>query len=290
LRAAGADLVTSDLRGLLHNGAPRTLATLPSAWDRRFELEAKAKDRPIAVFLDYDGTLTPIVEDHRAANLSEEMRSALVRLSERHSVAVVSGRDLTDVRGRVDLRNLFYAGSHGFDIAGPGGIAERPSQAERLLGLIDDVEAELRAAIGEVAGAEAERKRFSVAVHYRRVAEADVAALEAAVERVADRHAELGKSRGKKVIEIQPRVAWDKGRAVGWLLDHTPLGAGDPLVLYLGDDLTDEDAFDALGDRGFGIALRGGARLTLADWALEDIDDVGSFLDWLADLATGARA
>ena len=250
---------------------------MPSAWDHNF-----IPGRALAVFLDYDGTLSPIVDDPKAATLSDDMRAAVGRLAERHRVAVVSGRDLADVRDRVGLSDLYYAGSHGFDIAGPGGISERPSEAERLLDRINSVEAALRAATGDISGAEVERKTFSVAAHYRRVAGDDVPAFEAAIEDVAARHPELGKSRGKKVVEFQPRVAWDKGRAVEWILAHTPLGEGDPLPVYIGDDLTDEDAFDALGNCGVSVALRGGARLTLADCALDDVDDVGRFLRHLA--------
>lgn len=288
LRAAGADIVTDDLgRLLLNDGGLRTLSRLPSAWNLLTEFEARARDQPLAIFLDYDGTLTPIVEDHRTAVLGTEMRVALEALSQRQRVAVVSGRDLADVRKRVGLGSIFYAGSHGFDISGPGGIAERPSEAERLLSRIDAAEDEINEAIRDIQGAEVERKLFSIAIHYRQVADGSVANLEAAIERVAAQYDQLGKSRGKKVIEIQPRVAWDKGRAVCWILDNTPLGEGDPMAIYLGDDLTDEDAFQALGRRGVGIALRGSNRLTLGDYALDDVDDVARFLERLTALPAG---
>ncbi len=285
LRANGADLVTRDLRRLLlpDGGGLKTLDRLPLVWDRLDELRARVNGRPLSVFLDFDGTLSPIVEDYRDAAITEETRAGIRRLADRCPVAIISGRDLADVRERVGIEDAIYAGSHGFDIAGPGGLQERPEAAEGFLAPIAEADEQLRAAVADIAGAQVERKTFSVAVHYREVAEGDVPLLEAAVDRVVSGHEKLRKGRGKKVIEIQPRADWDKGRAVEWLLAHTRLGAGDALPLYIGDDLTDEDAFAALGDRGPGIAVRGGGRATLADYALADPDDVRRFLGWLSD-------
>ena len=79
------------------------------------------------------------------------------------------------------------------------------------------------------------------------------------------RHEKLRKSRGRKVFEIQPRADWDKGRAVKWLLAHTRLGDDGASPIYLGDDLTDEDAFSILGSGGLCVAVRGDTRATLAD-------------------------
>ncbi|WP_375260810.1 trehalose-phosphatase [Palleronia sp.] len=287
LRANGADLVTHNLQRLLlpEGGGLKTLDRLPLVWDRLDEFGGRVKDRPMTVFLDFDGTLSPIVEDYRKAAIPEETRDGIRRLSKRCPVAIISGRDLADVRERVGIEDVIYAGSHGFDIAGPRGLKERPEAAEGLIDAIEAADEALREAIGGIEGAKVERKTFSVAVHYREVAEQDVEALEKAVDQVVERHEKLRKGRGKKVIEIQPRVDWDKGRAAEWLLSHTALGESDALPLYLGDDLTDEDAFAALGDRGICIAVRGGGRATLADYALADPDDVRRFLGWLSDEA-----
>ena len=79
------------------------------------------------VFLDYDGTLTPIVSDPDAATLSDHMRDAVGKLSDRATVAIVSGRAREKLRNFVQLPELYYAGSHGFDIDGPGGIGAASS-------------------------------------------------------------------------------------------------------------------------------------------------------------------
>ena len=291
LRANGADLVTRDLRRLLlpGGGGLRTLDRLPLVWDRLEAFGAHLKGRRLSVFLDFDGTLSPIVDDYRAASIPDETRDAIRRLAGTCPVAIISGRDLADVRARVGIDDVIYAGSHGFDIAGPDGLQARPDAADAFLEPIAAADRDLRAAVAHIRGAMVERKTFSVAVHYREVAQGDVAALGEAVESVLARHDKLRKGRGKKVIEIQPRADWDKGRAVEWLLEHTHLGERAALPLYLGDDLTDEDAFAALGSRGVGISVRGGGRATLADHALADPDDVRRFLGWLSDLAESQR-
>lgn len=287
LRAHGADLVVRDLRRLLAEDGEglRTVERLPAAWDRLEDLKRRLADRRLTVFLDYDGTLTPIVEDFRKADISDEMIAAVSQLAARFPTAIISGRDLADVRDRVGLDQVFYAGSHGFDITGPNGLHDRPEEAESFLHPIEQAHAALADAIREIEGAEVERKTFSVAVHYRNVPDADVARVERAVDDVVGRAPKLRKGRGKKVFEIQPRADWDKGRAVEWLLGNTRLGQGDAVPLYIGDDLTDEDAFAVLAGRGISIVVRGGERVTTADYALDDTQAVGRFLQWLTDMA-----
>jgi len=291
LRSAGADLVTRDLRRLLLPGGEglRTLDRLPVVWDRLDEVEARLDAGSPSVFLDFDGTLSPIVDDHREARIPEETRVAVARLAERCPVAVISGRDLADVRARVGIEDVIYAGDHGFDIAGPDGLEARPEAAEGFLGPLDDAESDLRDALAGIEGAEVERKSFSITVHYRRAAEADVDGVEDAVDHAVARQDRLSKRRGRKVFELRPRADWDKGSAVQWLLANTPLGEGDPVALYIGDDLTDEDAFGALSEAGLCLAVRGDRRATLADYALADPDDVRRFVDWLAERRTRER-
>lgn len=293
LRAHGADLVTRDLRRLLADDGVslRATDTLPDALEERDALARRVGDRPLAVFLDYDGTLTPIVEDFTAASLSPETEASLKRLARATKVAVISGRDLKDVQNRVQLPEIHYAGSHGFDIAGPASLRERPGDSERFLPALDAAEDALRDRLEDIEGAKIERKTFSIAVHWRGAAQGDVERIENHVEDVVAAHETLRKSRGKKVFQVQPRTDWDKGRAVRWLLEHTPMGAGRsgagaPCPLYVGDDLTDEDAFAALGEDGIGIVVRDGDRATAASYALDDPDAVRRFLDGLADLAT----
>ena len=99
----------------------KPFADLPTVWQREAEIRARLADRQPAVFLDYDGTLTPIVPDYTQAFLAQEMRAAVDRLSRSCTVAIVSGRDLAMLQSLVGLDTVYYAGSHGFEIAGPAG-------------------------------------------------------------------------------------------------------------------------------------------------------------------------
>jgi trehalose 6-phosphate phosphatase len=283
LRANGADLVTCDLSRLVlpDRSGLRTLPRLPLVWDREPAFRAKILNRRLSIFLDYDGTLSPIVADYRKAVMPDGMAEAIRKLASDCPLAIISGRDLEDVRARVSVEHAIYAGSHGFDIAGPNGLAKRPDQATDFFQSINEAAEDLRAAIKDIKGAEIEHKTFAIAVHYRQVAASDVMPLEVAVDSVINQFEKLRKTRGKKVFQIQPKANWDKGYAIAWLLAETQLGQDGRLPIYIGDDLTDEDAFSALPPDGVSIAVRGDDRPTLADFTLQDPDDVRRFLSWL---------
>src|SRR5437763_9844197 len=142
---------------------------IPSALDHVQKIAGRSVQ--LAVFLDYDGTLTAIVTDPKKALLSDSMRETLRALVMRASVAVLSGRDLDDVRKRVAIETIVYAGSHGFDIAGPRGLQRQ--EAREFLPALDVTEKELREKLDGIAGGMIERKCFSIAVHYRNVTEHD---------------------------------------------------------------------------------------------------------------------
>jgi trehalose 6-phosphate phosphatase len=236
-------------------------------------------DKRLAIFLDYDGTLTPIVSRPEDASLSESMRQTLRSLAARLPVAILSGRDLDDVRGRVHVDGIVYAGSHGFDIAAAGGLRRELGAA--YLPVLDAAEAELREAIDDIAGAQLERKHFSVAAHYRNVNENEEFGVAQAVEAVATKHRELRKIDGKKVYELLPDVDWNKGKAVLWLLETLELERGKAFPIFIGDDRTDEDAFSALKERGAGILVSEQPQVTAANYWLRNPDDVERFLQEL---------
>ena len=250
---------------------------IPSALDRLDKIIAPPRGKRFAVFLDYDGTLTPIVDHPEDAWLSDSMRQVLRELAARVPVAILSGRDLDDVRRRVDLDGIVYAGSHGFDIAGPG--FRRELGADYLVDL-DMAEKELYEPLNEISGAQLERKRFSIAAHYRNVTENDVPALTQAFEAVAARHRELRRIDGKKVFELLPAIEWDKGKAVMWLLETLGLESrsGGIRPIYIGDDRTDEDAFRALKERGVGILVSEQPQPTAAIYSLKNPAEVEGFL------------
>jgi alpha,alpha-trehalase len=289
LGEAGADVVVRDL-GEVTVGEPPlgspvpAIRDLPSALRRLREIAAALEGRTPAVFLDYDGTLTPIVDRPEDALLPPEARRAVEHLAARCPVAVVSGRDLDDVRALVGVDGISYLGSHGFDILTPDG--SRHQKAREHLPALEAAEADIRPALEAIPGSRLERKRFAIALHYRQVSGDATAEVEAAVDRAAAGHPELRKTGGKKVFELRPAVDWDKGKAARWLLGVLGLDGGDVLALYIGDDETDEDAFRAIRDRGLGIVVRGESdqRPTAARYQLGHPGEVARFLDELASL------
>lgn len=248
---------------------------LPSALEHVEEI-AGAGNSSLAIFLDYDGTLTPIVSDPKEALLSVSMRQTLQALAGQASVAILSGRDLDDVRQRVNVSAITYAGSHGFDIAGPGGL--RKEVATEFLAKLDMAESELAKQLAGIPGARVERKRFSIAAHYRQVNENNVPRLQRIVSEVAARHPDLRKMEGKKVYELLPDTNWDKGKAVLWLLETLHLQRANTRAVYIGDDRTDEDAFRALGQSSVGILVSELERPTAASYLLKDPTEVERFL------------
>lgn len=241
------------------------------------EIRARLAGKRASVFLDYDGTLTPIVARPDLAVLSETMRGVVSALAARCTVAVVSGRDRADVQRLVGLDGIVYAGSHGFDISGPGGLRIEHEEGAAFAAAVTGAAARLGPALAGIAGALVEPKRFAVAVHYRQVAEDEVARVEAVVDRILEAAPDLRKTHGKKVFELRPRFDWDKGKAVKWLLEALGQAGADVLPFYLGDDLTDEDAFLALGDTGVTIFV-GRPERTAARYVLDDFNQVGAFL------------
>jgi trehalose 6-phosphate phosphatase len=291
LREAGAHWVVKSLGEvkLDDSNAEATVqsaASPPSAFERWEGIARRLSENPVALFLDYDGTLTPIVSRPELAVLSDAMRAVLRKLAWLCPVAVVSGRDLRNVEALVGLKDLIYAGSHGFDISGPRGLRMELAEAKRALPELDAAEAELALRLEGVRGAWVERKRYSVAVHFRAVSEKDLPEIEEAVRAVLASREGLRKKGGKKVVELSPDLDWDKGAAVLWAIDA--LGLPPSVVpLYIGDDLTDEDAFKVLSDRGLGIFVGQPGLATHARYFLRDPGEVQIFLDRLAELLGG---
>jgi alpha,alpha-trehalase len=267
-----------------HPEGTRLASELPSALGLADEIARRLEGKRPVMFLDYDGTLTPIVSQPEDAVLSDAMREVLSELAGLCTVAIVSGRDRRDVEPLVALDGLVFAGSHGFDIAGPRGLRMEFEGGRDRLPELDAAERELHERIDAIAGARVERKRFAIANHYRNVADEDVPRVDEAVREVLALHPQLRLSHGKKVIELRPDIEWDKGRAVLWLLEALGLGAPDVLPFYLGDDVTDEDAFAMLTDLGIGIIVGAPSYRTNASYSLQNTEEVGVFLNQLIDL------
>jgi trehalose 6-phosphate phosphatase len=264
------------------------VSDLPHALAHGDELARRLAGKVPAVFLDYDGTLTPIVDRPEDAVISQGMRNAVRRLAQRCTVCVVSGRDRRVVQELIGLDDLIVAGSHGFDIWIPGGTIGREEGAE-FETLLDEVKERLHEGLDPIKGALVEPKRSSVAAHYRLVSDEERPRVKEVVDTIlAEYPDELKVTPGKMVYEIQPKLDWDKGKAGLYLLEVLRLDRDEVVPLYLGDDITDEDAFEALADRGISILVGSpddpevAGRTTAADYILLSAEEVRQFLDTLA--------
>jgi trehalose 6-phosphate phosphatase len=282
LRSRGADAVVEDVNDIDVRAGDRRMSELPDALQA---LDLTSERQP-AAFFDFDGTLSEIVNDPDSAQLADGAADALTSLSAHCPVAILSGRDLADVRQRIGLPGLWYAGSHGFELTGPDGQHHQNTEAAASVPVLADAAAELADLLGDIPGVAVEHKRFGVAVHHRNAARDRVGEVAAAVRRVGQQTA-LRVTTGREVIELRPDVDWDKGKTLRWVLDYIRdnEGSSSLLPIYLGDDITDEDAFDAVADDGIAILVRhsdDGDRATAARYALGDPDRVREFTERLA--------
>lgn len=233
----------------------------------------------VLIGLDYDGTLTPLVDDPGRALIGMETRETVKALAAVPgvTVAIVSGRSLHNVRTLMELDGLIYAGNHGLEISGQGLDFLEPSSA-RMRNAVDTLALTLSKDLAHIYGVMVENKSLSMSVHYRRVHrdEHDIvvrhvyAAADASLDRFQVRN-------GNKICEVIPQVEWHKGAAMAWIADR--IAVRDSLVIYLGDDRTDEDAFRThLG----GITVKvGEPGVTSAQYFLEGPNAVRVFLDWI---------
>ncbi|KAG2634736.1 probable trehalose-phosphate phosphatase 7 isoform X3 [Panicum virgatum] len=265
----------------------------PSALGKFEQIVAASEGKRIVMFLDYDGTLSPIVDDPDAAFMSETMRMAVRSVAKHFPTAIVSGRCRDKVFEFVKLAELYYAGSHGMDIKGPAKASSRHAKAKakgggvlfqpasEFLPMIQEVHERLAETTRCIPGAKVENNKFCVSVHFRCVDEKMWGELSEAVKGVLRGYPRLRLTQGRMVLEVRPTIKWDKGRALEFLLES--LGFADcanVLPVYIGDDRTDEDAFKALRRRGqgVGILVSKHPKETTANYSLREPAEVMEFL------------
>eukprot|EP00803_Ostreobium_quekettii_P001675 evm.model.scf_2613.2 EVM.evm.TU.scf_2613.2 scf_2613:12007-13712(+) len=270
----------------------------PNANERFANVERMAAGKRVAVFLDYDGTLTPIVSNPDRAYMTDEMRGTIRALAGRFPTAIISGRGREIVQGFVRLDELFYAGSHGLDIVGPGAGAGEDGErvlyqpAAAYVPEINAVHDELVEAVRGIEGSRVDHNKFCISVHFRNCREESWEELKGVVEAAAAKHPSLTITRGRKVLELRPNVEWDKGRALLYLLRALGLEGPDVLPIYLGDDRTDEDAFRVLRGEtsGLGVLVSTKPKETQATYHLLDPAEVLVFLSRIAALPQAPAA
>jgi alpha,alpha-trehalase len=286
LKNSGADLVVSDLSELTLEVAEKSgnKNKLLSALGEAQNIFKRLQKELPAIFLDYDGTLTPIVDDPAEAKLGERNRQVLQRLAKDMFVAVISGRALNDVRKMVGIDELAYAGSHGFEMSCGKGYFEKGNRKQKYLSVLKKAEQHLDRTAQDLEKIRIERKPYAIAIHYRGAGEKAIAEIEGQVDNLASKFSELKKSSGKKIFELHPAVNWDKGKAVQAMLGQFHVDCSRITPLYIGDDTTDEDAFRSICDRGIGILVSDEPRQTSARYILRDQSEVTAFLEKLVQL------
>ncbi|XP_022741252.1 probable trehalose-phosphate phosphatase J isoform X2 [Durio zibethinus] len=295
----------------------------PSALEMFEQIIEASKGKQIAMFLDYDGTLSPIVEDPDRAFMSKkvgylfiwncvwvvsinsfqlvtfqvcvnQMRKTVRKLAKCFPTAIVSGRCRDKVYKFVKLAELYYAGSHGMDIKGPEKRSKSTKDnesvlfqpASEFLPMIDEVYKQLVETTKSTPGAKVENNKFCLSVHFRCVDEKKWSELAQQVRSVLKEYPKLRLTQGRKVLEIRPTIKWDKGKALEFLLESLGFAnCTDVFPVYIGDDRTDEDAFKILRDRGqgFGILVSKFPKETSASYSLQEPDEVMDFLRRLVE-------
>ena len=230
------------------------------------------------LFLDYDGTLTPIVSRPELALCPSEVKRHLERLRDLPSVylAIISGRSLEDLREKVGVSDIIYVGNHGLEIENPDGRHKKillSARARELKRITQNVQNSLK----EIPGILFEEKGPILSVHYRNVSQKFFDRIPQALkEELLQWKGRWKMASGKMVFEIQPNVDFHKGETVREILNPFPsLGL---LPFYLGDDQTDEDAFRVLKGQGVSVFIGPSGFSSEADFFLRNPDEVQEFL------------
>ncbi len=227
-------------------------------WPR---VKESLKDKDILLLLDYDGTLAPITETPDKAVMTEDMRQVLVGLSKfsQCHLAVISGRKLSDLKHMIDIPNITYIGNHGFEIEGSRLDFESLISAQYREDL-ETIRGLLKTKLSSVKGIWLEDKEIILAVHFRLAGVKGSSLAKKIFMNVCQsylRCQRISIMEGKKVLEIRPPIKWDKGEAALWILSkwQQQLGKDRIVTIYIGDDLTDEDAFRILDGAAMTIKI-----------------------------------
>lgn len=235
----------------------------------------------VALFLDFDGTLAPIRLRPESVSLPGSVRSLLKRIAQSGvCVAIITGRGLADVRRRVDLNGVWYAGSHGYFLLAPKGCRlslltkQQRANIQRVLRSI-------RPALRSVPGIQIEPKDATISVHYRRAKPSAVRSALVVVRQAVKSNPGLKLMHGKKIWEILPAAPVDKWTAARFILQKQFSSRRDLLLFYLGDDTTDETVFRKM--QGISVVI-GRKKATAARYFLRSHSEVKQFLKRWAQL------
>jgi trehalose 6-phosphate phosphatase len=231
----------------------------------------------LLIALDFDGTLSELAATPKDAVLSPRTRRLLTALARRPDtkVAVISGRAIEDVKAKVGLSGVYYAGNHGLEIEGPGIRWAHPCAVGLDLAIRQTLEEELR----DFPGLLVEHKRLGVAVHYRGVPAEHHGRLRLRMRaRLLDSPTRYRLLLGKRTFDFRLDVPWDKGHALR-AIRRTLTGAWTSV--FVGDDVTDEEAFATIGPRALTVRI-GRVKRSQAQYVMPERKLIDVFLEKLA--------
>jgi trehalose 6-phosphate phosphatase len=255
-----------------------TGAVLSALVDRR-------AGRHLLLLFDFDGTLCPFDPDPDNVYLTATVTACLGSLARKaeSTVGIISGRRLPDLHKRARVApEIYLAGFHGLEIEAPGEAFMHPDAAAAAP-LMREIAEGVRGHLPSLPGVFLEDKVFSIALHYREAGEPVRIAAQRQFLAAAEDHLSAGRLRlqpGACVLELLPGVAWNKGRALEWIRERVEQDSGPTFSVYVGDDVTDEDAFRAVGPHGMTVAASD--RASGAEFQVDGPAEVERLL-WLLD-------
>ncbi|MBU4589499.1 MAG: trehalose-phosphatase [Candidatus Omnitrophica bacterium] len=240
------------------------------------------KSRRVCLFFDYDGTLTPIVSRPELARISPRVKNLIrkLRKNPKFIIAIISGRSLKNVKNMVGVKGLIYAGNHGLEIEEIGREILKPKGASTK-NLLNKIELHLKKELRHIKGVIVEDKGCTLSIHFRLVSSRKKGLVKKIFARIVKPYVISKKIRisaGKMVLEVRPGIDWDKGKAVQYLLGRHKKA----LPVYLGDDVTDRDAFRAIKRRGVSIFVGRPKKAIKADYFLKSPREVERFIKILS--------
>ncbi len=257
-------------------GSVRGVERVIAAW------QARPHDARPLVLLDFDGTLAEFDLDPATITLTPSRQILLQALGRRTdlSAGLVSGRRIADLRERIpSAATMFLAGLHGLEIEGPGIHFAHHAVALAAPGL-SLLSKDLRRAVKPLPGVLVEDKTYSIVMHVRGASKADRLHAITRFNALAEPLLSEGTVRlqpGDQVFELLPNIDWAKGDAVRAIIRQVETDTKETVwPVYIGDDATDEDAFEAIGTNGLTIAV--GKRPARASFQIDDPAAVECFL------------
>ncbi len=247
------------------------------------KIKRSLEGKYIFLFLDCDGTLAPIVNTPDKVIISPETKKLLGSLSQKKNcrIAIISGRTLADIKKRFGLKNIIYSGNHGFQIEGPK-IKHELAVPLGYKKALRRIKTRLKEKLSGIKGVFVEDKKLSLALHFRLADKGQLPFIKTVFHESIILYLLKNKikvSPGKKILEVRPPLRWDKGKIVLWLLGRQifALKKENVLPVYIGDDVTDEDAFKALKNKGLTVFV-GKPGNSKADYYLKSTEEVIKFL------------